>query len=168
MSKELLIMRHAKSSWTDDSLSDHDRPLNKRGRRDAPRMAQLLNEWDLRPDIIISSTAMRARLTTQMVVEIIDSENMPVESTEDFYLAPPATYLETLQRLANSFFRPMVVGHNPGLEGLVANFTGQDEFMATAAIAHIQFDIENWNELEFRSSSNKLIAVHRPKEVLAD
>ena len=168
MGKELLIMRHAKSSWADDSLSDHDRPLNKRGRNDAPKMAQLLVEWDLRPDLIISSTAKRARLTTQMVAEIVGSEKLPVESTEDFYLAPPATYLEALQRLSNSFCRPMVVGHNPGLEGLVENFTGHEEFMATAAIAHLQFDIDDWSDLKFSSSSNKLIAVHRPKEVLSD
>lgn len=166
MGKELLVMRHAKSSWADESLSDHDRPLNKRGLDNAPRMAQLLVEWELQPDLIICSTAKRARMTAQIVAEIVGSDKLPVESTEEFYLAPPSTYLESLQRIADSFQRPMVVGHNPGLEGLVASFTGHDEFMATAAIAHIRFDLDNWQALQFRSSSNTLVAVHRPKEVL--
>ena len=67
--KTLLVLRHAKSSWNDPALDDHERPLNKRGRRDAPRMGALVREYGLIPDLVISSDAVRARLTAEAVAE---------------------------------------------------------------------------------------------------
>ena len=119
MPKELLIMRHAKSSWDDDSMSDHERPLNKRGLRDAPRMARFLIGQNLVPDLIVSSDANRAKSTAALMAEHLNMAELIVEFTEDFYLAPPDIYVEFAQRLADQFNRPMFVGHNPGMEHLV-------------------------------------------------
>jgi phosphohistidine phosphatase len=69
--KTLLVLRHAKSSWSDPALDDHERPLNKRGRRDAPRMGELVREYGLIPDVVISSDAVRARLTAEAVFEAV-------------------------------------------------------------------------------------------------
>ena len=167
MGKELLIMRHAKSSWGNETLSDHDRPLNKRGLRDAPRMAQLLVEWELVPEIMLCSTAKRARMTAQLLVEIFGNESVQLDTFDQLYLAQPEAYLELLQQLPDSCGRVMVIGHNPGLEELVAELTGEDEFMATAAIAHVDLGQDTWAPLP-KPGSCKLIAVRRPKEVLTD
>lgn len=167
MGKELLIMRHAKSSWGNETLSDHDRPLNKRGLRDAPRMAQLLVEWELVPEIMLCSTAKRARMTAQLLVEIFGNVSVQLDTFDQLYLAQPEAYLELLQQLPDSCGRVMVIGHNPGLEELVAELTGEDEFMATAAIAHVDLGQDTWAPLP-KPGSCKLIAVHRPKEVLTD
>ena len=96
--KEILILRHAKSSWGDSSLSDHDRPLKKRGLRDAPRIGQLLAERDLVPDVILCSTAVRARQTAERVLGSCGRE-VPVHFTKELYLAGPSSYLDLLAEL---------------------------------------------------------------------
>ena len=165
MPKELLIMRHAKSSWDDESLSDHERPLNKRGLRDAPRMAQFLVANNLAPDLIVSSTANRANSTARLVAENLNMGDLVVEVTEDFYLAPPDIYVEYAQRLADQFKRPMFVGHNPGMEYLVSSLASQKwESMPTAAIAHVVFEFDSWNELTDRAAVQS-VNVFRPKQI---
>ncbi len=98
--KILLILRHAKSSWKDTSISDHARPLNKRGKKTAPRMGQVLYENDFVPDVILSSTAVRARDTADMVAEASGFEG-EVIYLEDFYHAWPSDYLDVLRGLSN-------------------------------------------------------------------
>src|SRR3954463_11797950 len=97
--KTLLLLRHAKSSWKDDSLDDHDRPLNARGKQEAPRMGQLLLEEHLLPDIILSSDAKRCRRTVEKVCEASGYRGETVLASE-LYLAAPATYLTWLSRLS--------------------------------------------------------------------
>ena len=146
--KTLLILRHAKSSWKDTSLADHDRPLNKRGKRDAPRMGKFLREQDLVPDRIISSTAKRARNTATAVAKACHCKDK-VELTSEFYHAGPGSYLAVLQSVPDDNHRVMVVGHNPGMEGLVTHLTGRMETMSTAALAHVVLPIEKWAELDY-------------------
>ena len=146
--KALLILRHAKSSWKDSSLADHDRPLNKRGKRDAPRMGKFLRKQDLVPDRIISSTAKRARNTATAVAKACHCEDK-VELTQEFYHAGPGSYLTVLQNASDNDQRVMVVGHNPGMEALVTHLTGRIETMPTAAIAHVALPIEQWTELDY-------------------
>ena len=164
MSNQLLIMRHAKSSWDDRSLRDHDRPLNDRGRRDAPRMAEWLNEQGLAPDIILTSSANRAQTTATLIVEHLKGV-VDVEIVEEFYLAAPATYLEVLANLPDNISRPMVVGHNPGLEDLVQTLGGDDEVMPTAAIAYFENIGENWKRIADQLGNYPLHSVWRPKEI---
>ena len=166
VSKQILIMRHAKSSWDDESLSDHDRPLNKRGKKDAPRMAVFLNELDLIPDIILSSSANRARATALTVAEHLNAPSVEVEIVEDLYLAPPGIYLEHLERMADQFNRPMFVGHNPGIESVVHQLSGQWHGMPTAAVACFTVKIGIWSELSENSESIELDNVWRPKEII--
>ena len=160
--KTLLILRHAKSSWRDTSLDDHDRPLNERGRRDAPRRGQLLLEESLLPDLILCSTAARARRTAEIVVEASGAK-CEMRFSRDFYHADSETWIEALQGVSESHNRVMVVGHNPGLELLLESLTGCDERLPTAALACITFDIDTWPSCTF----GKLLELWRPRD-LAD
>ena len=161
--KTLLILRHAKSSWKDVYLADHDRPLNKRGKRDAPRMGQFILEEGLLPDLIISSTAKRARKTVEGILEG-SGYSTEVGFTRDFYHAYPESFIDILSELDDKYERVMVVGHNPGLEELLEVLTGNYERMPTAALAYVQLPIQVWGDLG-EVSQGELIAVWRPKEL---
>ena len=144
--KTALILRHAKSSWNNRHQQDHERPLNERGKRAAPRMGELILEQQLTPDTIISSTAQRARETVQVVAsscqfagEIVYDDNL--------YLAPPSVYIDILSTLPEQCERILLVGHNPGMEELVSQLTGQQVTMPTAALAHLQWQIDSWQQL---------------------
>ncbi len=161
--KTLLILRHAKSSWKDTSLDDIDRPLNKRGKRDAPKMGKLIRKGDLLPDLIVSSTARRARETVEYIIEEADYHG-DVLWREALYAASPEAYIQALRELPDSYERVMVVGHNPGLEELIAMLTDSWESMPTAALAQLSLNIERWSELGY-DPVGKLIKVWRPKEL---
>ena len=122
--KTLLVLRHAKSSWNDPALDDHERPLNKRGRRDAPRMGELVREYGLIPDVVISSDAVRARLTAEAVVEAARYVG-EILLDPHLYLACPADILSLLRTVREKAETVMIVGHNPGLEELVEQLTGE-------------------------------------------
>src|SRR5512145_2686346 len=98
----LLVLRHAKSSWKFPDLSDHDRPLNRRGKRDAPRMGKLLNEKDLVPDLVISSTAARAKCTAAAVAKHSGYKGKKIKFGS-LYAAEPAAYLTVLRNLADNY-----------------------------------------------------------------
>jgi len=160
--KTLLVLRHAKSSWDDPGLSDHDRPLNKRGRRDAPRMGELMDELDILPDIIFSSTAVRARTTAVLFADACGFGG-EILLDDELYHAAPAEYLRTLSESAGGADCAMVVGHNPGIQELVAVLTGAHERMPTAALACIELAIDDWREVA--SATGTLAGVWRPKEL---
>ncbi len=161
--KTLLLMRHAKSSWKDHDLEDHMRPINKRGKKDAPTMGLLLREKELIPQEILSSTAERAKLTVEAVAETSGFTG-PVQYLESFYLGEPENYLDVLRFLPDEIERIMIVGHNPGLEGLLQILTGKMEPLSTSAIAYIVLPIKNWNELN-SSTEGDLIELWRPREL---
>ncbi len=163
--KTLLILRHAKSSWKEANLDDHDRPLNKRGKRDAPLMGALLRREELLPDLILSSTARRARATTELVVEESGCEG-EAQFLRDLYAAGPEAYIEALSELSNHYECVMVVGHNPGLEELLEWLTGDYEPMPTAALAQVQLPIQSWEELmDLDETEASLLNLWRPKEL---
>lgn len=157
--RHLLVLRHAKSSWKHDGLSDHDRPLNKRGLHDAPGVGRLLRDRGLLPDCILSSTAVRACTTAHQVAEAANLSQAPV-LVQALYLAPAESYLEHLAAVDETLGRVMVVGHNPGLEELVKLLTGRDEIIATASLAHIGLPIEYWAELDSRTRGTLLDLWH--------
>src|SRR5437588_11680609 len=109
--KSLLVLRHAKSDWHDAEIADQDRPLNKRGTRDAARMGRLLKQENLLPDLIITSTARRAHATVEGLVAS-SGYTGTVVTEAGFYLADPAIYLRVLSTVKNDPARVMVVGHN--------------------------------------------------------
>jgi phosphohistidine phosphatase len=161
--KTLLILRHAKSGWGDPTLADHDRPLNARGKRDAPRMGQLLADQDLTPDLIVSSTAKRARKTAAKVAEASGCKR-EIELNGRLYHAYPADYVHVLREVDDQHQRVLVVGHNPGLEELVATMAGEYLPMPTAALAHVVIDIDYWGDLK-TSTTGRLVSLWLPKEL---
>jgi phosphohistidine phosphatase len=164
--KTLLILRHAKSSWSEGGLADHDRPLNARGKVDAPRMGRLLRREGLTPELILSSTAERAVATAELVAQASGYEN-EIRTTRHLYHAGPETYLEQLQRLPDEYGRVMVVGHNPGMEELIDQLTGSGEAMPTAALAQVELPIEQWAGLD-ETTEGKLINLWLPRELDRD
>jgi phosphohistidine phosphatase len=144
--KNLLIMRHAKSSWKHSTLADHERPLTKRGLRDAPRMGRLLRENGPEPEAILTSTAVRARATAAAVAEALAFAG-EISLQPGFYPGAPEAYFDALSRLPDSVATALVIGHNPGLEELLETLTGEDEALATATIAHVQLPISSWTGL---------------------
>ena len=161
--KTLLLMRHAKSGWSDPTLSDHQRPLNERGIRDSPRMARFLAECGLVPDAVLSSTATRAATTAASVAETLEIPDVP-RFFDRLYHAPPSAIAEVVASESGEAERVLVVCHNPGIEELVEQLGGRHERMSTAAIAHFQVDLDDWSGFEPRSEA-ELMAVHRPKEL---
>ncbi len=161
--KTLLILRHAKSSWADMSLDDYERPLNKRGKRDAPRIGRLLRTEDLLPDLVISSKARRARRTARAVADASGFEG-ELALTDEFYHASPEAYIEVLCELPAEFDCVMIVGHNPGLEYLLEMMTDEDERMPTAALAQVSLLIDTWAQLDV-DTVGKLVRLWRPREL---
>jgi len=162
--KTLLVLRHAKSSRNDPALDDHERPLNKRGRRDGPRMGELVREYRLTPDVIISSDAVRARLTAEAVAEAARYAG-EILLDEHLYMASPAGILSVLRTVRETKAGTvMIVGHNPGLEELVAQLTGDQQDLPTAALAQIVLPIDQWRDLKL-STRGTLLGLWRPKEL---
>ena len=161
--KTLLILRHAKSSWADASLDDRERPLNARGRRDAPRMGDLLRDASLVPDVIITSDAIRAHTTALAAAEAMGyAGDIIVEPL--LYHASPEDVVPVLQTLPDANARTvMIVGHNPGLEGLIQQLTGEQHNLPTAALVHLEVPIEAWDE--FKASTHAtLVAIWLPTD----
>jgi phosphohistidine phosphatase len=169
MSKQLLIMRHAKSSWANERITDFERPLNKRGLRVTPQVGRLVHLQGLTPDLIISSTALRARMTTETFAEHCEgvvAEN--IRFVDSFYHASSSVHLDFLDRFSEpSVETLMFVGHNPGLEDLVEQLSGTWEVMPTAAVAHFDLNVKSWDELKlpFQATIKNL---WRPKEINID
>jgi phosphohistidine phosphatase len=161
--KTLLVLRHAKSSWNDPELDDHERPLNERGRRDGPRMGKLVREHGLVPDIVISSDALRARLTAEAVAEAARYAGKILFDPR-LYMASAADILSLLRTVRQNVETVMIIGHNPGLEKLVEELTGERQELPTAALAHIVLEIDQWRDLTL-STRGTLLGHWRPKEL---
>jgi len=161
--KTLLVLRHAKSSWKDSSLADFDRPLNDRGKRAADVIGSFLGKEKLCPDLVLSSTAARARETIGLVLE---SARLVVEVRYDqrLYLASAERLAEIVSQIDEHRSQVMLVGHNPGMEELLPRLTGVTERMPTAALAKITLDVEKWSEVS-SARSGRLDWLVKPKEL---
>lgn len=147
----LTLMRHAKSSWKTANQSDHDRPLNDRGHRDAPIMAQRLIDRSSVPDLILSSSAVRALMTAEHLMENFGDQKTSLEIDSQLYLASPSTILNLLTGIDPDIEHVLVIAHNPGLEDLSAQLIDQPStHLPTAAIR--QFDCPAWPELNASES----------------
>ncbi|HAF48204.1 MAG TPA: hypothetical protein DCL08_03055 [Anaerolineaceae bacterium] len=161
--KTLLLMRHAKSSWKDSSLSDHERPLKKRGRRDSKIIAQELDKNDLYPHVILSSSATRAMETVEVIVDALDYENRII-FTDELYMAEPEDFVDVLSDLSDDDDTVLIVGHNPGMEAFLQIIDGEIESLPTAALAHLVLAIDSWQDLSLDTMGD-LIGLYRPKEL---
>ena len=164
--KTLVLLRHAKSSWSDPSCRDHDRTLNKRGKRDAPRMAEWLCSQGIRPDRILSSTATRARKTAK-AMQLASGENCSLLLEGSLYMSSPQEMLELVRHTPESVRCLMLVGHNPGMEDLTAKLAGEWHRFPTATAAVFELDLDAWSDSSSRMSA-KLLALYRPKEIPMD
>jgi phosphohistidine phosphatase len=161
--KTILLMRHAKSSWKHHDLADTDRPLAKRGEKDAPRIGHLIKDKDLTPQLILTSTALRSKRTAELVAGKSGYKG-EITSLESFYLAEPPAYLEELRRLPDDLDRVLIIGHNPGLEGLVQILSGKVASLPTSALAHIKLPINSWNELD-NTTQGELAHLWLPRDL---
>lgn len=164
----LLLARHAKSSWEDSSLRDHDRPLNRRGASDAPRVGAALLERDLVPDLVLSSTSARTRETLAGMEEGIGSPLM-TDFLPELYLASPGTMLSAIQSAPPDTGTLMVLAHNPGTHALAVGLasTGSAEAkeamrfkFPTGAVAIFTFDHPDWRDVR---SGGHLVEFLRPR-----
>jgi phosphohistidine phosphatase len=144
--KELLLVRHAKSSWDDPYLDDHDRPLNDRGLRNAPEMGKRLQGWGIRPDIWISSTAVRAISTAEVMAEEIGFPKEKIQRSKDLYHASATELQKFIAGLDDATDTVVLFGHNPGMTSLVANLYGLTiDNIPTCGVVHIQFEDDTWS-----------------------
>ena len=164
--KTLLILRHAKSSWDNPDLRDYDRPLNKRGKKDAPRMGKHIKTVKLIPDRILTSSAKRARKTAKRFAKACGYSGK-IKKLDGLYHAPVGIYYETLQAIPDKYNNIMVVGHNPTMEHLVHHITGQYHRMPTAALAHIELPLNNWESLS-PNTEGTLIDLWTPRTLSDD
>ena len=145
--KRLLVLRHAKSSWADNALDDRRRPLNDRGRRDAPLVGEWLRERALVPDLIVTSDAVRARETAAAVATAA-GYTREIVMEPSLYHATPADAIAVLKSIGNQAAEAvLIVGHNPGLEDLVSRLSGEHHDLVTAAIVELAVPIDRWSEL---------------------
>lgn len=161
--KYLLLMRHAKSSWDEPYLTDHQRPLARRGIRDSSRMGKHIHDLDLIPDHIMCSTAQRTRQTLELFLETcpVDGE---VTFMNHLYHADYLTYLELLRSEDPLNELVMILGHNPEMDEFLEMICDVDEHMVTGAIAYIQFSIQEWGELN-EAAEGELIDIWRPRDL---
>lgn len=160
--KTLFIMRHAKSSWDNPSQEDHERPLNERGRRDAPRMGKWLCATGAAPALIVSSSARRASETAELVLQ--ECAGVETRIVPQLYHATPADWVHVLRSLPDSASRVLCIGHNPGIEEFLRSVSGQVVPMPTAAIARLELAIDSWSRFDPKGLA-EVREVRRPREL---
>ena len=154
MSRELLILRHAKSAWDTNAATDFERPLSKRGEKAAPRVGRVLFQQGLIPDFVVSSPAMRARQTVIAVCGQMDIGPDQISWDERIYGGWTASLVSVLTDCPDDAGRVLIAGHNPGLENLLQYLCHQrvlmpadGKLLPTAAVAHLRIDSE-WSSLD--------------------
>ncbi len=163
--KTLTIVRHAKSSWSDTGLSDRERPLNKRGERDAPVMGKRIADAGIRPSLIVSSPATRAWTTARVVAEQLSYPAEFLQSEHELYLASLNDLLDVVVAQDDGFNSLMIVGHNPGLTDFV-NFLspGLTRNLPTAGVVSVNINQDHWKLYE--QPQTELVLHDYPKKNL--
>ena len=161
--KKLYLIRHAKSSWEDHILSDHDRPLSNRGTRDAPIIGDVLKSKKVKPDIIITSTARRAFKTAKIFSSILDYPLENIIKNSIIYEATTQNLLDVISKIDNSHKTVFLFGHNPAFT-VLANLLGDKYInnMPTCAVAELELNVNSWKDVG--ADSGKLIGFEYPKK----
>lgn len=160
--KTLYLVRHAKSSWDDPSLDDRQRPLNKRGQRNAPDMGGRLKSQGFLPEHIISSPANRAHTTARIIAGELGIDPGAVEIEDDLYFKGVRGMLKTIERADDRYASLMLVGHNPTMTELLNRLSGAGIYnMPTCAIAIIGFPMDSWGLVQ--SIDGELVGYDYPK-----
>ncbi|MDG2022321.1 MAG: histidine phosphatase family protein [Phycisphaerales bacterium] len=159
---EILLLRHAKSSWKSPAQSDHERPLNDRGIRAAATMARLCARLNLLPDRILSSDACRTRETAERFIET-SGLDVPIEFRPELYHAPPKTIVEAARSHGARSRRLLVIAHNPGIEELTSRLVGKATNCPTATLSRFRIDPEDWSD--WTGEAGEHLGTWRPKEI---
>jgi phosphohistidine phosphatase len=160
MMKRLYMIRHAKSSWNNMSLDDFARPLNKRGKNNAPMMGRRLREKGVIPDLIISSSAKRAKKTAKLIARELASE-IKMEFDDNLYDVLPSELHSKIRSIKNRYNTVFLIGHNPELNMLAQDLVDFDDNIVTCGMLEIEFDCERWIEVD--KSNASLISYDYPK-----
>jgi len=145
--KTLILVRHAKSSWDDATLPDMDRPLNDRGKRDAPKMAKRLAKRYAKVHLILSSPAKRAIRTARIFSDELDYERKNIALNDRLYPGTVDDLFEIIHGLGKKLDRVMLVGHHPALSNLAHRLSSEITHMPTSAVAEFKFDAKRWPDV---------------------
>lgn len=163
MAKQIVLIRHAKSSWNDPGQSDFDRPLNERGKEDAPEMGLRLKAAGIIPDLIISSTAKRAQQTARHIAKGVGFDESDIDWREELYHAPPSVFENIILSLDNKYETVFFVAHNPGITEFAFSLDPNRSInhMPTCATAGIRIDTDEWSD--FHNASRTVFHFDTPK-----
>ncbi len=163
--KQLYIIRHAKSSWGDFSLPDIERPLNERGKTDAPAMAKRLLDKKIKIDAFVSSPAKRARKTAAHFCAEYQVKENEIIIVEKLYAASVSTFFEVIKELDNKYKRIAIFSHNPGITDFVNTLCDNVHIdnMPTCGIFAVEATIEKWKD--FKDAEKKFIFFDYPKNI---
>ncbi len=164
MRRRLIVVRHAKSAWDTEAPNDHERPLNKRGRRDAPRVGRAIAKEGWAPDHVLSSDAMRTRETWRRMKRSFDKKKVEVAFTSELYHAGLEAIAELVKGVGDKAKTVMVIGHNPGLEEALSELVGSEVTLTTCNAALLSVEAKTWAEA-FTRKKWKLELVVRPKDL---
>jgi phosphohistidine phosphatase len=145
--KTLFLIRHAKSSWHNTALPDKDRPLDDRGKRDAPKMGKRLAKRDVKPDLILSSPAMRALTTAKIIAKKLDYKLEDILVDDRLYASEADDLLNVIYKLSDKLERVMLFGHNPELTELAHRLSSEITQMPTCAVAEFTFATRSWSNV---------------------
>ncbi len=160
--KTVILIRHAKSDWTDGSISDHDRPLNNRGKHDAPEMAKRLIKNNISIDAFYTSTALRAMSTANLIAGIMNEKQMPIFPKPELYLAGVNIFQNLLSEIDNAFNSIAIVAHNPGITQFANSLTdARVDDLPTGSFFAVKSDIVDWQY--FNNSIKKFFCFSYPK-----
>jgi len=147
--KQLLLVRHAKSSWDDASINDIDRPLNDRGKKDAPKMAERLLDKKVKIDGFYSSPAKRALSTCKLFIKTYDKKEKNIVEVEELYEPQIQNFFNVVKKADNDFYTIALFSHNPGITAFANQLTNvQVDDMPTCSIFAIKVDIKKWEDFE--------------------
>lgn len=161
--KTLILIRHAKSDWSDSSVRDFDRELNARGKCDAPLMGQRLAAGDIQPDVFVVSTACRAKATARLIAPALSFPVADIDWRDELYLASPATMKSLIRQTADDVQTLALLAHNPGITELVNQLTNTDiDNVPTCGVLILSLPVDHWSEL---SNNAELIDFDYPRRL---
>jgi phosphohistidine phosphatase len=160
--KTLLLVRHAKSSWSDLSLSDFERPLNDRGKKDAPAMAESVKDKKIKIDCFVSSPAKRAKKTARIFMKAYNKDKKDLVLIPTLYEASVNDFYNAIERMDDKFDTVAVFSHNPGITDFVNSLTDYTvDNMPTCSVFAVSMQIKKWSD--FETSSKELLFFDFPK-----
>jgi phosphohistidine phosphatase SixA len=163
MKRRLIVLRHAKSAWDTDAATDHERPLNKRGRRDAPKVAAAIAKLGWVPEKVVSSDATRTKETWKRMKKKLDKKKLDVDFTRELYQGGFDELGSVLETMGDKTKTVMVIGHNPGWEEAVSKLVDKEISMTTCNAAMLSCDAKSWKDA--LKKKWKLEHLLRPKDL---